>query len=52
MPFDDLKQLLVRGLVEWALWKTTEESGWLPYHALPMDTVFGDGEAELDRGFR
>ena len=48
MPFDDLKQLLVRGLVEWALWKATEESGWLPYHALPMDRVFGDGEAEFE----
>ncbi len=47
MPFEDLKQLMVRGLIEWALWKTTEESGWLPYHALPMDRVFGDGKEDF-----
>ena len=48
MPLEDLEQFIVRGLAEWALWKTTEESGWLPYHALPMDRAFGDGEAEFE----
>ena len=50
MPLKNLEQLIVRGLVEWAIWRTTEESGWLPYHALPMDRVFGDvDEAFGDR---
>ena len=48
MPLEGLTQLIVRGLTEWALWKTTEESGWLPYHALPMDRVFGDGKADFE----
>lgn len=50
MPLEDLdfKQLIARGLVEWALWKMTEESGWLPYHALRMDRVFEEGEAEVE----
>lgn len=48
MQFEDLKQLIARGLVEWVLWKTTKESGWLPYHALPMDSVFGDSEAGFE----
>lgn len=50
MPVEDLdfKQLIVRGLVEWALWKMTEESGWLPYHALQVDRVFEEGAAEVE----
>lgn len=46
VPFEDLSRLVVRGLVEWALLKGTEESGWLLHHAVPMDEVFGDSEAE------
>jgi hypothetical protein len=50
MPFEDcdLKQLIVRGLVEWVIWKITQESGWLPYPALPMDKVFGDSEGGFE----
>ena len=48
MPLDEVKEIIARGIVEWALAKTTEESGWLPYHTLPMDRIFGDDDAGFE----
>ena len=47
MSFEDLKQLIVRGLVEWALWKASEASGWLPYHTVPMEQLFSDADGDM-----
>lgn len=41
-------ELLARGLAEWALWKTSEESRWLPHHTVPMDALVAEGDAGLD----
>ena len=48
MPSEDLKQLILRGLVEWALWNTSEASGWLPYHTVPMEEFFGQAEGGFE----
>ncbi|MXX18160.1 MAG: hypothetical protein F4X03_12985 [Dehalococcoidia bacterium] len=47
MPLEELKQLIVRGLVEWALWKASEASGWLPYRTVPMEQLLSDADSDM-----
>ena len=43
VPQMSIVELIGRGLAEWALWKTSEASGWLPHRTVSLDGLGGDG---------